>query len=69
MPFELPDNLHPNCGPVACDDLEARDLLTHPTIRELAAFAAAREGDGAASSRPSLKSLRHGARREGAFAS
>ncbi|MGP3698990.1 amino acid adenylation domain-containing protein [Rhodobacter sp. NSM] len=51
-------------------NLEARDLLQHPTIRDLAAFAASREASGApAGARPSLRSFRHGARREGAIAS
>ncbi|MCE6958681.1 amino acid adenylation domain-containing protein [Cereibacter sphaeroides] len=51
-------------------NLEARDLLQHPTIRDLAAFAASRETSGAsAGARPSLRSFRHGARREGAIAS
>ncbi|MFC2966690.1 amino acid adenylation domain-containing protein [Acidimangrovimonas pyrenivorans] len=45
--------------------LEARDMLAHPSIRDLAAFADARGGDTEPKgpARPSLKSFRGGARR------
>ena len=47
--------------------LEARDMLAHPSIRALAAYADARTdtrpGADAPPARPSLKAFRHGARR------
>ena len=43
-------------------NLEAKDMLAHPTIRELAAFADSR-GDAEAPKRPSLRDFRKGARR------
>lgn len=42
-------------------NLEARDLIAHPSIRALATFADARTE---APARPSLKNFRHGARRD-----
>ncbi|MCC5962992.1 MAG: amino acid adenylation domain-containing protein [Rhodobacteraceae bacterium] len=47
-------------------NLDARDLLEHPTIRDLATFAASGERDrGGARARPSLRDFRNGARRAG----
>ncbi len=47
-------------------ELEARDLMAHPSIRELAAFADARNGVVGEVARPSLKSFLNGkARRQG----
>lgn len=43
-------------------NLEAKHMLAHPTIRELAAFADSREG-ATQPKRPSLKDFKHGARR------
>ena len=43
-------------------NLEARDLLTNPTIRALASFADTRQGDSPA--RPALRDFRYGARRK-----
>lgn len=43
--------------------LEARDLLAHPSIRDLAAFADSRSVTESAPSRPSLKAYMNGARR------
>ncbi|MCL7464699.1 non-ribosomal peptide synthetase/type I polyketide synthase [Phaeovulum sp. NW3] len=44
-------------------NLEARDLLRHPTIRDLAAHADARGTDDPGPARPSLRAFRGGARR------
>ncbi len=44
-------------------NLEARHVLAHPTIRELAMFADSRAPADATSSRPSLRDFRQGARR------
>ena len=45
-------------------NLDARDLLEHPSVRELAAFAASGQRNrGGAKARPSLRDFRNGARR------
>ena len=50
-------------------ELEARDILAHPTIKALAAHADGRGDAGAQSKRPSLRDFRGGARRTGRRAS
>jgi len=50
-------------------NLDARSMLAHPTIRQLASFADERGSEDPVSERPSLKAFRGGARRGGGGAS